>query len=114
MRAVGKVSALKNIVSVIRGPLDQILEMEVLFGEQHWKGTYVNGQTYRFRSETASEFALIKLKLNNPFNSAYFNMFTSLRIVPTEPKEDDSGGVLEALRRMPGAIRKFAENHSPF
>ncbi|KAA3511817.1 hypothetical protein G6L63_12020 [Agrobacterium vitis] len=118
MRAVNKVMKTNKIISIIRGPLDQIIDMQVYFGDGHWSETYNSGKTYQFRTKGAAETAMIKLKLNNPMNSAYFNMFVSIRMVPPEKPVSQNGesvkGIMERLDEYTGSIRDFAKNHNPF
>ena len=117
-RAIGKVMKANKILSIIRGPLDQIMDMQVYFGDDHWSETYNSGRTYNFRTKGAAEVAMIKLKLNNPVNSAYFNMFVSIRMVPLEKPAFQSGksgkGIIDTLGEYASSIRQFASNHNPF
>lgn len=118
MRAVSKVMKANRIISIVRGPLDQLMDMEVYFGDDHWHDTYSSGRTYQYRTKGAAETAMIRLKLGNPLNSAYFNMFVSIRMVPPEkPKSQNTSrdsAILDTLSEYAGSVRDFAENHSPF
>ncbi|TRL41335.1 hypothetical protein [Rhizobium straminoryzae] len=118
MRAVNAAKKAGKILSIIRGPLDQIMDMQVYFGDDHWSDTYNSGRTYHFRTKGAAETAMIKLKLNNPMNSAYFNMFVTIRMVPPEPQQSANNanqtGVLDTIGDYVNAVRNFARNHNPF
>jgi hypothetical protein len=93
-RVWGTVSRLNRIQGIIRAPIDQVLQMEVVYGDHmgsnSWKGIYASGKTYRWTSSGSAAAAMIKLTCNNPLNPGPFNFMASLRLIsptPTQPSQ---------------------------
>jgi hypothetical protein len=114
-QAIDKVQKLNRIRSIIMAPIDQTMEMQVLFGDTKWNGIYTSNNRYFFRANGAAEVAQITLKCNNPLNPGWFNMHVSIRIVPQEVSQQEQPGFLSRFgKTITDGIRSISQGHNPF
>ncbi|MGH1331701.1 MAG: hypothetical protein ACRBBK_12530 [Paracoccaceae bacterium] len=82
----GAAQKLNRIRGIIQAPIDQILQMEIAFGDfnsdEIWKGNYASGATYKIKSNGAASAAMIKLTCHNPLNPGPFNFMASISLIP--------------------------------
>ncbi len=111
--AYDRISRLNRIQGIIRAPIDQVLEMEVLFGEYHgsntWKGTYASGGNYEITSAGAATHAQIRLTCNNPINPGPFNFFVNLMITPAQAAAPAPAAEPAAAPQGPTFMQELSE-----
>ncbi|MBL3598015.1 hypothetical protein JMM63_21120 [Rhodovulum sulfidophilum] len=83
----GAASKLNRIRGIIRAPIDQVLDMEIAFGDEYsadnlWRGTYASGGNYKLVSASPASAAMIRLTCNNPINPAPFNFTVVITLIP--------------------------------
>lgn len=124
MKAIGKVMKLNRIKSIITAPIDQLLQIEILFGTHHgansWKGSYSSGQTIVVDSAGIASMASIRLTCNNPVNPGWFSFYASIAILPQEqpapvtPSSSTANPLSELKHGFARMIRNMETGRNPW
>ncbi len=125
-----QVSRLNRIQAIIRAPIDQVLEMEVAFGNEYsgsnlWRSRYASGARYKLTSTGNASFAMIRLTCNNPINPGPFNFIASISLTQHQEPDPEPPSLSNATIEEPGfldelkdslwdGIRSINQGHFPF
>jgi len=119
-------SRLNRIQGIIRAPIDQILQMEIVFGDEFsgentWQGMYASNAAYALTTVGPAAAAMIKLTCNNPLNPGPFNFQVSITLVPPPrqaaaqpPSQERSGFLYELSDVFWDGIRSIEKGELPF
>lgn len=113
MRAISRVMALNRIRGIITAPIDQLLQLEVLFGEHNgasaWKGVYASGMVIVIETPGVATNAQIRLTCNNPVNPGWFSFYASIQIEPAVQPQPPAAPTAAPYNQMDELRRGFGQ-----